>query len=188
LIKKYDYKVGKGEVLMKKILCLFLLIAFVNMYSPVLAKTIEVKEGTRVPITVQSEYTSKNVIAGQKINAVIDEDVIINNVTIFKKGDNAILNISDAKKAGFIGIPGMVEVVNGSVTDMHGDKHSIDFNQKIVGEEKTWPKVCVGCGIFVILAPLVLFGFVKGGQAKISPSKIIEVSTRNDFGFITEKL
>ena len=188
MIKKYDYIVGKKEYGMKKIFVWFLLIAFVNMYSPVLAKTIAVKEGIRIPITVQSEYTSKNVAAGQKINAVIDEDVIINDVTIFKRGDNAILNISDAKKAGFIGIPGMVEVVNGSVTDIRGDKHSIDFNQKIVEEEKTWPKVCVGCGMFIILAPLVLFGFVKGGQAKISPSKIIEVSTRNDFNFVTEKL
>ncbi len=39
----------------------------------------------------------------------------------------------------------------------------------------------MGVGIF--LWPLLLFGFVKGGQAKINTGKIFEVSLRNDFVF-----
>lgn len=174
---------------MKKIFSLFLLIVFLNVYTPVLAASIEVREGTRVPITVTSEYTSKTIESGQRINAIIEDDVKINNVIVFKKGDNAILNISDVKKAGFVGMSGMMEIVNGSVTDIHGEKHSIDFEQTIVGEEKNWPKACVGLGVItVVLIPLALFGFVRGGQAKISPSKVIEVSIRNNFEFVPEKL
>lgn len=177
---------------MKKVLGLLLTVIFLNMYIALPAisanKTIEVREGTRIPITVKTEYTSKHVEAGQKINAIIDEDVLIDGVAVFKQGDNAIIKVSDAKKAGFVGIPGEIMLVNGEVIDAKGNKHSFEYNQKLTGEEKTWPKVCVGCGVFIILAPLVLFGFVKGGQAKVSPNKVIDVALRNEFKFNTENL
>src|SRR5574344_570804 len=166
---------------MKKFFSLVLLFATFSMYNPVLAKTVEVKEGTRITITVKEQYTSKNIEAGQTRNAAIDEDISVNNVLIFKKGDNATIKGSDAKKAGFIGNAGEIYLVNGEVTDAKGNKHSIEYNQKITGEEQTWTKVCLGCGVFIILAPLALFGFVKGGQAKINPNKVIEVSVRNGF-------
>lgn len=172
---------------MKKLVCLVILFAVTNLYNPVLAKVIEVKEGTRIPITVTNESTSKTVQSGQAINAVIDEDVVLNSVTIFKKGDNAVIKVSDVKKAGFIGNAGEIQLVNGEVVDTLGNKHSIEYNQKIVGEEKTYPKVLLATSIF-FLFPLALFGFVKGGQAKISPNKVIDVSLRNNFEFVTEKL
>jgi len=172
---------------MKKIFVLFLLIAFVNMYSPVLAKTIEVKSGVRIPITATVQYTSKNVEAGQKIDAIIDEDVKVKEVLVFRKGDNATIKVSDAKKAGFVGIPGEIYIINGEVIDANGEKRAVEYVQKITGEEKTYPKVCLGVSIF-FLWPLALVGFVKGGQAKISPGNVMEVSTRNDFDFVAEKL
>lgn len=172
---------------MKKIVSLVLLFAIISFYNPVIAKVIEVKEGTRIPITVLNESTSKTVQAGQQINAIIDEDVIINHVTVFKKGDNAMVKVSDVKKAGFIGNAGEIQLINGEVVDAIGNKHSIEYNQKIIGEEKTYPKVLLGASIF-FLFPLALFGFVKGGQATISPNKVIDVSVRNSFSFTTEKL
>lgn len=186
---------------MKQFLALFLLCSFINMYTPVLANaievkggtpapvsTIEVKKDTRIPITVKSEVSSKNIKAGQKIDAIIDEDVKINNVVIFKKGDKATINISEVKKAGFIGIAGEVAFVDGKVTDVKGEEHTIDYKRRIFGEDKLYPKFCLFCGVFIILAPLVLFGFVKGGQAKVYPSQIINVSIKNTFEFTPETL
>lgn len=172
---------------MKKILSLILLLAIFNMYNPVLAKTIEVKSGIRIPITVKSEFTSKNVQAGEKIDAIIDEDIKIKDVLVFKRGDAVVLNVSDVKKAGFLGHAGEMYLVNGEAIDANGDKRPIEYNRKITGEEKIYPKVCLGVSIF-FLWPLALFGFVKGGQAKVSPSKVIDVSVRNDFDFKYEKL
>lgn len=176
---------------MKRFLGSLLTLAFLNMYIALPAisadKIIEVKEGTRIPITVKSEYTSKHVEAGQKIDAVIDEDVVIKGVTVFKQGANATIKVSDVKKAGFIGNAGEIMLVNGEVIDAKGDKHSIEYNQKLTGEEKTYPKVLLATSIF-FLFPLALFGFVKGGQAKISPNRVIDVSLRNDFKFVPEKL
>lgn len=181
---------------MKRFLGSLLTLAFLNMYIVLPAisadRFIEVKEGTRIPITVKSEYTSKNIEAGQKIDAIIDEDVVINSVTVFKQGANATIKVSDVKKAGFIGNAGEIMLINGDVIDAKGDKHSIEYNQKLTGEEKTWPKVVVGFGavasLFLVGIPLLLFSFVKGGQAKVSPGKVIEVSVKNDFKFIPEKL
>ena len=173
---------------MKKIFTITLLLGIFMMYNPVLAQTIQITSGTRVPITVKSEYNSKNVISGQQIDAIIEDDINIKGVNVFKKGDPACINVSEVKKAGFVGIPGEMYLVNGEIIDANGNKHIIEYNQKITGEEKTWPKVCLGCGCFIILAPLVLFGFVKGGQAKIYPSKVIDVALRNDFEFAPAKL
>lgn len=172
---------------MRKTIIYFLLIAIFSMYNPVFAQTIEIKEGTRIPLTVKAEHSSKNVEAGQNVNAIIDEDVIVNDVTVFKKGDNATIKVSDVKKAGFVGTPGEIQLINGEVVDALGNKHSIEYNQKITGEEKTYPKVLLATSVF-FLFPLALFGFVKGGQAKISPNKVIDVSVRHSFEYSTEKL
>lgn len=172
---------------MKKIFSLFLLITFLNLYSPVLAKTIDVKSGVRVPITVKSKNTSRHIIAGQKIDAIIEDDVKVNNILVFKKGDPATINISDVKKAGFLGNAGEMYLVNGEISDINGEKHLIEYNQKIIGDEKTYPKVLLGVSIF-FLFPLALFAFVKGGQAELCPNKVIDVAVRNDFKFDTEKL
>ena len=150
---------------MKKVIVYVLLITMLNCNLGLSAlaanrPSVDVKSGFTIPIIVTQENTSKSVIAGQKINAQIEDDIKINGVKVFQKGDSVFLNVSEVKKAGFIGIPGMLYIVNGEVTDANGDSHLVEYNQKFMGDEKTWPKVCVGCGVFIILAPLVLFGFV----------------------------
>lgn len=165
---------------MKKFIALILLFVFTNLSMPVFAKSITVKNSTRVPITFEQQYTSKQVFAGQKIDGVIADDVKIQNQVVFKKGDRAFLNVSDVKKAGFIGNAGELYLVNGAVMDVNGDVHTVEFNKKFIGKEKTYPKVLLGVSIF-FLFPLALFGFVKGGQAKVNTGEIIDVYLRNDF-------
>ena len=167
---------------MKKIFTLFCLTAFMLGYNPCFA-SIKVPANTVVPINVIQKYTGKNLVSGGTVDAVIAEDIQIDNVIIFKKGDRALLNVLSAKKAGFVGIPGEITISGGKVFDTNGEEHRVDFNQQINGEEKTWPKVCLGCGVFIILAPLALFGFVKGGQAEILPSTNIETRTTSSFNY-----
>lgn len=172
---------------MKKFISMLLLAAFLNVPGAAFAKVVSVKSSTSIPITFAKEITSKTVESGQKAEAMIAEDVLVDGVLVFKKGDRAFLNVSDVKKAGFVGSPGQLFIINGQVYDVNGEMHGIDFNRKFVGEEKTWPKVCLGCGIFIILAPIALFGFVKGGQAKITTGQVMDVNLRTDFAF-TEQL
>lgn len=55
---------------MKKFIACFLLAAFWNITVslPALSATVKVKEGIRIPVVVTYLKTSKNTIAGEKIN------------------------------------------------------------------------------------------------------------------------
>jgi len=164
---------------MKKIVSLICLIAFINAFIPAYAAT-KVPAGTTIPISINQKITSKNVASGASIKAKIDEDIIINNTLVFKKGDSASINVMSAEKAGFIGKPGELVLYGGKVYDVNGKPHSHEFSRQINGTEKTWPKVCLGVSIF-LLWPLALFAFVKGGQAEINPLPPIEVVIPNEF-------
>lgn len=173
---------------MKKIVSLLLSLLLVFQFSilNVSAKTIttKVKAGTTIPIALETEQTSKTVAVGHKLQAIIQEDVVVDNIVVFKKGDKATLNVVQNKKAGFVGIPGEMTISGGNIFDANNESHLIDFTQNYVGKEKTWPKVCLVCGVFIILAPLALFGFVKGGQAEIQPNMILQVRTVQEFDFV----
>lgn len=170
---------------MKKILSVFLNLAIGLNFSCgyCFARQISVPSGTTVRIISEKMQNSKNLTAGDKLEAIIQQDVIIDDVAVFKRGDRAILNVSHAKKAGFVGIPGELVISGGEIIDANNKNHLVDFNQSYVGDEKTWPKVCLGCGVFIVLAPLALFGFVKGGQAEIRPNLPIDVRLLQDFNF-----
>lgn len=173
---------------MKKFLATFLSIVFIFQFTllPGCAKSVKIKSGTTIPIAFNVEHNSKNVAVGAKIEGTIDKDIIINDVLVFKKGDRATLNVAQVKKAGFVGIPGELTIAGGEIFDTNNTAHRIDFTRNFVGEEKTWPKVCLGCGLLIILAPIALFGFVKGGQAEIKPFIPIEIKTAQDFEFTPE--
>ena len=164
---------------MKKIVSMICLIAFINAFIPAFAAT-KVPAGTTIPISINHKITSKSVASGASIKAKIDEDIIINNTLVFKKGDSASINVMSAEKAGFIGKPGELVLYGGKVYDVNGKPHSHEFSRQINGTEKTWPKVCLGVSIF-LLWPLALFAFVKGGQAEINPLPPIEVVIPNEF-------
>ena len=92
-----------------------------------------------------------------------------------------MINVADVKKNGFVGIPGSIVFINGTVNDVTGKTHPVQFTYKVTGEEKTWPKVMLGCGLLIILAPLALFGFVKGGHGELLPNQVINATLMNDF-------
>ena len=163
---------------MKNLIILFLIFSIMFITTPCMAVTV--KSNTVIPISVSSNATSKNTISGGTIDAIIAEDVKVNNILVFKTGDNATINVLSTKKAGFIGIPGEMIISGGKVFDIKGNEHRFEYNQQIIGNEKTWAKVCLGVSIF-FLWPLALVAFVKGGQAELAPIQVLNVKLTNDF-------
>ena len=161
-------------------LLLFILISNSTILC-VNCKPITIREGVSVYVIVYKKKTSKNTTPGESIKAKIHENVIIDNVTVFKKGDNALLYVSDVKSNGFIGNAGEILLYGATLYDSKGIKHSGEIYYKIKGEEKNYPKVLMTTGI--IIWPLLLFGFVRGGHAKIPQMFPIEVRVKNDFIF-----
>lgn len=164
---------------MKKILVSLVLLMFISAQTTTYALTIN--PGKSIYLTPIQKTTSKNISSGSRLEMKISRNVFVGDVLVFKEGDRAYLNVINSKKAGFIGIPGEFVVAGGKAFDANNNEHNIDFNNVYTGEEKTWPKVCLGCGLFIILAPLVLFGFVKGGQAEINLGQEIEVRLAEKF-------
>ena len=184
---------------MKKILSLVLSIAFLFQFSLLTAcaqtetkvktkQTVTVKTGTSIPVIALVPKNSKQISSGEKIEAVIDSDIKVGETLVFKKGDRASLIVVQAKKAGFVGIPGEIVIAGAEVYDTNNDAHRVEAYQTFIGEEKTWPKVMLGMGVFIILAPLALFGFVKGGQAEVKPYIPINTRTIQDIDFIPNNL
>ena len=168
---------------MKKFISLFICFSFILVFPvSVMAEQIQVKSGLNIPLVFTEYKTSKNTISGEKIKAVIENDVKINDIVIFKKNDNAVLYAVDTKKAGFVGIPGQISLINGKVTDINGIQRNIEYTQRIEGQEKNYPKILLGVSIFMLF-PLALFGFVKGGEAELSQQIPINVRLNEDFKY-----
>jgi len=166
---------------MKKFIISLICLGFVGAFpAAATAETVKVNSGLKIPLRVEQKQSSKNLTAGSKISLEVANDVYQDNVLVFKKGDKAYLNIAEVKKAGFLGHAGEFSVNDGEVYDVNGSIHPINFVQNYSGEEKTYPKVLLTVSVF-FLFPLALFGFVKGGQAEITPVQTI--NTRLDETF-----
>lgn len=165
----------------KKIITLCLLLSFFStLYLPACAKSVQVPAGRIIPISYQGKkVTDKTALSGDIIPAQIHSDVTVNGVKVFKTGDQAMINVADVKKNGFAGTSGSIVFINGTVNDVRGKTHPVQFTYKVAGEEKTWPKVMLGCGL--ILIPLALFGLVKGGHGELLPNQVINATLMNDF-------
>ena len=161
---------------MKKILALLICLAFcTNVYAQ-----INVPAETEILLQPIETITSKRRKANIKLQ--IKEDVTINNTTIFKQGDKAVIKISDNVPAGFMGSAGTMDIYNGYVYDTKGNKHNILIDEQFIGKEQIWAQALFSIGLFtIILCPLCLFGFVKGTNAKLSPKNELNVILEKGF-------
>lgn len=128
-------------------------------------------------------YTSEMLKSGVSIFVPIDDNVIIDGTLVFKKGDNVEIIIDECKKKGVAGNGGYIVIKKAYATDINGQKHPLRLNKKVKGKDKEWVPVCMMCGLTVILAPLMLFGFVKGKSAVIYEGSILEATLEKGFAF-----
>ena len=163
---------------MKKTIATMCLMSLLTITMPVQALTV--KDGVDITVVPNAVTTTKD-MRDYNIQATIKEDVIYKGVKIFQEGDKAILTVQDYEKAGFWGNGGELLVSNGYAYDTKGNKRKIMYSKKIEGEAKNWVKGTCAAGLF--LWPLLLFGFVKGGEAKLMPKDEIFATTMTSFEY-----
>ena len=163
---------------MKKTIATMCLMSLLTITMPVQALTV--KDGVDITIMPNTVTTTKD-LRDYNIQATIKDDVVYQGVTIFKSGDKAILTVQDFEKAGAWGVGGKLLVANGYAYDTKGNKRKISFTKQIEGHDKNWVKGTCAAGI--ILWPLLLFGFVKGGEAKLMPKDEIYATTMSTFEY-----
>ena len=64
---------------MKRFISGFLVLAFMNLYTPAMAASIKVPNSIRIQLSLSEQMTSKTVEAGEKIEARIAEDIFVKN-------------------------------------------------------------------------------------------------------------
>lgn len=170
---------------MKKIFVIFLLMAFLNInILPSYAKTVKVKANTPVEFTVSEVKSSADTTVGEKVAIIVDEDVIVNGVKVFKTGDKGFLYINDVQRKAFWGQGGKIIITRGKIYDANGTARRIEFTKEYIGKDSTWSVVVATIGLgSIILFPLGLFGFVRGKDAKTVPNIQLEATTLDEFNF-----
>lgn len=176
---------------MKKIVSIFLLFTLFTLTTvgqAVYAKSVNVPADTEIWARLNHEYTSEMLRSGVSISATLDYDVVINNVVVFKKGSNVNIVIDEARKKGYAGNGGYIAIKKAIATDTNGQEHTFTLNKKVKGKEREWVPVCMMCGLTVILAPLMFFGFVKGKSAILHEGSVLNAALENGFVFVPKNL
>lgn len=92
------------------------------------------------------------------------------------------------EKKGFAGNGGYIVIKKAIATDTNGQEHIFNLQKKVVGKDKDWVPVCMMCGLTVILAPLMFFGFVKGKSAILHEGSILDATLEKGFVFSPKNL
>jgi hypothetical protein len=64
---------------------------------------VTLKEGTDVNLKLAQALSSKTAATGDSVELVLDQDLIVANSVVAKKGSRAVATVSNAKKAGMAG-------------------------------------------------------------------------------------
>ena len=165
---------------MKK--ALISMLVFCICIMPAMAVSIQVpKDSTTILLTIDKSVNSKEVVAGDVLDAKVSENVYVNKHLIFKEGTPAKVNVTLVKKATIMGVGGEIVIENGKVQDVNGNNHIIEFGKSFKGESKLYAKVFTGVGI--IVWPCLFFGLAKGKQAIVPSNYEIPATLRSDFNF-----
>jgi hypothetical protein len=71
--------------------------------APASPAKVTLKEGTDVNLKLAQALSSKTAATGDSVELVLDQDLIVANSVVAKKGSRAVATVSNAKKAGMAG-------------------------------------------------------------------------------------
>lgn len=78
--------------------------------TPAEPAKVTLKEGTDVNLKLAQALSSKTAATGDSVELVLDQDLIVDNALVAKKGSRAVATVSNAKKAGMAGKGGELNI------------------------------------------------------------------------------
>jgi len=161
---------------LKKIFISFL--AFIIFYcnagiANAITKQLEIPSGTVVPITFTTSANSDRLYSGDIIPIYIQEDVLINNHIVFKKGMTGTAEAENVIRSGSHGRAGFIEITSAKIPDVNGVKHKIQLNVTRKGESRRASAITLSVlGVLLILIPFGIWR--EGTPAVINGNSIYE--------------
>lgn len=157
---------------MKKLIALFLSLVLLSIQT---CFAIEGEQQKEIVIRVCETVTSENITMADTVIAELVSDFSLNNGSIFKKGTKVTLLPKEVKKRGFCGRGGTLDFRKGLIKDTKGKDYTVSLRQKIQGDDKDWVIACMAFfTATILLIPLDVIGFIKGGSAKLEEGTTIE--------------
>ena len=144
---------------------------FAVIGQPATGKTIVIPDGTEISAVTTDTISSKTAHEDDPITFKVDEDVVIDGVTVIAKGTIIKGVVTNAKKSGFFGKGGQLNVRVESTTTVDGQKLKVRASKGKEGNDKTGTTVA----LVVLFGPI---GFLKKGKnAEIKEGTKIKVFT-----------
>lgn len=157
---------------MKKLISLFLCFVFLSVQT---CFAIENEQQKEILVRVCETHTSESITTADTVIAELVSDFYLKNGSHFKKGTIIDLLPKEVKKRGFCGRGGYIDIRKGLIKDTNNKEYTVSLRQKIQGDDKDWVIACMGFfTATILLIPLDLIGFVKGGSAKLEEGTTIE--------------
>ncbi len=132
---------------------------------------VVIPDGTEISAVTTESISSKTAHEDDPINFKVDEDVVVNGNVVIAKGAVIKGVVSNAKKSGFFGRGGELNVRLESTTTVDNQKLKVRASKGKAGDNKTGTTVA----LVVLFGPL---GFLKKGKnAEIKEGTKIKVFT-----------
>ena len=119
-------------------------------------QSVTISEGTEVKIRLLETLSSNNAVVGQKFNLELEQDLQLNNQTVFPKGTKALGSVVSARKKGFMGKAGELNIKIDYL--LFGDQR-IALRSTTASEGKS--KVGTTVALTVLFGPI---GLLKRGK------------------------
>ncbi|MEB3286251.1 MAG: hypothetical protein VKJ04_01985, partial [Vampirovibrionales bacterium] len=175
---------NRGDMPPMRQLITFALLSSLILYFPARSwaaeKQINVPGMTSVPIMLKQPVYGNSLQAGDRIPVAVGENIQIDGVQIFKKGDPGYLLVDRSTHTKAFGRGGALDIRSGMVRDVKGTEHPIQFTQHSKGANDGSAVVLPVISLFV-LWPLALFAFRNGREASIPAGSVIPGVTTGSF-------
>ncbi len=134
-------------------------------------KTVVIPDGTEIPAVTTEAISSKTANEDDPITFKVEEDVMINGSVVISKGTAIKGVVTNAKKAGFLGKGGELNIKLETTTTVDGQKLRVRAAKGKEGENKVGTTIA----LTVLLGPVGLLK--KGKNAEIKAGTKITVFT-----------
>ncbi|CAN5539694.1 hypothetical protein BH10ACI2_BH10ACI2_11350 [soil metagenome] len=139
-----------------------------------LMKSVVIPDGTEISAVTTETLSSKTAQEDDPITFKVDEDVLVDGNIVIAKGTTLKGVVTNAKKSGFFGKGGELNVRVESTQTVDNQKIRVRASKGKEGDNKTGTTIA----LVVLLGPLGLLGLLKKGKnAEIKEGTKIKVFT-----------
>lgn len=138
---------------MKRAIAVILAMAMTCLnIGPAYADSISIPIGTPVTISLLEELSSKTASIGQRVQFIVESDVKVKGVLVFKKHAPAIGEVTGVSAAGMVGVAGSLTVSLRQVQAVDGTMVAISSTKGGKGKSKLASTIAISvlCCVFAL--------------------------------------